>query len=136
MSARNRRLPRGLAWPLTTTDITEHLGPLMSEVRDLDFLTGPAGGTIVLSASWTAPLPRTYGRSIHPDSVGFSLYVHPVPTPQRATTRPLLRTQALPQLHTWITQSLTATETWRLTPHQRYWHLTDGRLTHVDETTG
>ncbi|MEU4151252.1 hypothetical protein [Streptomyces sp. NPDC026659] len=134
MSARNRRLPRGRAWPLTTTDITEHLGPLMSEVRHLDFLTGLDSGTIVLSASWVAPASRTYGGGVHPDSVGFSVDVHTVPATERAATRLVLRDQALPQLHAWITQGLTATETWRLTRHQRYWHLVDGWLTHVDET--
>ncbi|MGW1255700.1 hypothetical protein ACWD5Q_11045 [Streptomyces sp. NPDC002513] len=30
MPARNRRLPRHRAWPLTTTDINECLGPLMT----------------------------------------------------------------------------------------------------------
>ncbi|MEW2130222.1 hypothetical protein [Streptomyces sp. NPDC005435] len=134
MSARNRRLPRGHAWPLTTTDITEHLGPLMAHVKDLRFLSGHDSGTMVLDAYWVAPASRTYGGGVHPESVGFYVDVHTVPAARRAATRTLLRDQALPQLHAWLTQGLTATETWRLTPHQRYWHLTDDRLTHVEES--
>lgn len=37
MSARNRRLPRHRAWPLTTTDINECLGPYTAHVTDLQF---------------------------------------------------------------------------------------------------
>ncbi|NEB90339.1 hypothetical protein [Streptomyces bauhiniae] len=134
MSARNRRLPRDRAWPLTTTDITEHLGPLMTHVAEMRFLPGRDTGTIVLGAAWVAPLSHNYGRSIHPDAVGFRVDVHSVPAPQRAVTRPLLREQALPQLHDWITAGLAAGETWHLTGHERLWLLADGHLTHVDQT--
>ncbi len=73
MSARNRKLPRHRAWPLTTTDITGCLGPYMSRVTDLRFLTGPDSGTIVLGAEWVAPIHRNYGRSMHLDMVGSAL---------------------------------------------------------------
>ncbi|MFJ9245363.1 hypothetical protein [Streptomyces sp. NPDC101776] len=133
MSARNRRLPRHRAWPLTTTDIAECLGPLLTRVTDLRFLTGQDCGSIVLGAAWVAPGPRAYGRGIHPDSVGFRMDVHPVDAPERAATRAVLRARALPQLHDWITRAISADETWRLTPHQHYWRLADGRLTHHDK---
>ncbi|MGY1500528.1 hypothetical protein ACW4TU_28775 [Streptomyces sp. QTS52] len=128
-----RRLPRHRAWPLTTTDVNESLGELADQVKDLDFLTGPGSGTIVLGARWLAPESRTYGRGIHPDSVGFSVDVHPVDAADRAAIRALLKETALPQLHAWITQGLAAPETWRQTSHVHYWHLTDGHLTHADE---
>jgi hypothetical protein len=105
----------------------------MTRVTDLDFLSGPDSGTIVLGAAWVAPNPRNYGRGIHPDSVGFRIDVHPVDAPERAATRAVLRARALPQLHAWITQAIAADETWLLTPHQHYWRLTDGHLTHRDE---
>ncbi|MFK4110691.1 hypothetical protein [Streptomyces sp. NPDC002176] len=44
MSARNRHLPRDRAWPLTMTDITGHLGPLMADITDVRFLTGRDSG--------------------------------------------------------------------------------------------
>ncbi|WP_026178136.1 hypothetical protein [Streptomyces hokutonensis] len=133
MSARNRRLPRHRAWPLTTTDIEECLGPFMTRVTDLRFLTGQDSGTIVLGAEWIAPISRNYGRGMPPDMVGFRIDVHPVDAAERAATRAVLRAQALPQLHAWVTRAIDADETWRLTPHQHYWRLTDGHLTHRDE---
>ncbi|MEV0735153.1 hypothetical protein AB0I51_04125 [Streptomyces sp. NPDC050549] len=133
MSARNRRLPRHRAWPLTTTDINECLGPCPARVAELRFLTGQDSGSIVLGAAWVAPHPRNHGRGIHPDTVGFRIDFHPVHAAERAATRAVLRAHALPQLRAWIAQSTDADETWHLTPHQRYWRLTDGRLTHHDE---
>jgi hypothetical protein len=105
----------------------------MSRVTDLEFLTGHDSGTIVLGAAWVAPDPRNHGRGIHPDMVGVSLDVHPVDATERAAIRAVLRAQALPQLREWITRAIAADETWRLTPHQHYWRLTDGCLTHRDE---
>ncbi|MFC9943854.1 hypothetical protein [Streptomyces pratensis] len=133
MSARNRRLPRHRAWPLTRTDINECLGSCMGHVTDLGFLTGHDSGTIVLGAEWVAPNPRKYGRGIHPDMVGVRIDVHPVDAAERAAIRAVLRAHALPQLHEWITQAIAADESWQLTPHQRRWRLTDGHLTHRDE---
>ncbi|KUJ55806.1 hypothetical protein ADL25_05130 [Streptomyces sp. NRRL F-5122] len=133
MSARNGRLPRHRAWPLTTTDINECLGPYTGRVTDLRFLTGHDSGTIVLGAAWVAANPRNHGRGIHPDMVGFRIDVHPVDATDRAATRAVLRAHALPQLHEWIAQAATAHETWQSTDHQRYWRLTDGHLMHGDE---
>ncbi|MDX3454555.1 hypothetical protein PV396_21835 [Streptomyces sp. ME02-8801-2C] len=139
MTARNRRrrpgrrLPQHLAWPLTTTDVNESLGELASHIRELRFLAGRDSGTVVLGAGWLAPESRNYGRGVHPDSVGFSVDVHPVDSAERAAIRAVLRETALPRLHAWMTQGLTGAETWRQTSHLRHWHLTDGRLTHTDE---
>ncbi|MFE2531415.1 hypothetical protein [Streptomyces sp. NPDC059371] len=118
---------------MNTTDINECLGPYMSRVSDLRFLAGRDSGPIVLGAAWVAPLPRNYGRGIHPETVGFRIDIHPVDATERAATRAVLKASALPQLHTWITQAIAADETWQLTPHQHYWRLADGRLTHRDE---
>lgn len=105
----------------------------MSRVTDLRFLTGHDSGTLVLGAAWVAPNPRNYGRGVHPDMVGFRIDVHPVDATGRAATRAVLRDRALPQLHAWFTRAIATDETWRLTDHQHYWRLTDGRLTHRDE---
>ncbi|MFJ5848504.1 hypothetical protein [Streptomyces sp. NPDC092903] len=133
MSARNRRLPRHLAWPLTTTDINECLGDFMTRVTDLRFLTGHDSGTIVLGAEWIAPIPRNYGRGTHPDTVGFGIDVHPVDAAERAAIRAVLRARALPRLHAWITEAAGADETWKSAPHRHLWRLDHGRLTHHDE---
>ncbi|MFB8028561.1 hypothetical protein ACFQ6U_28430 [Streptomyces sp. NPDC056465] len=133
MPARNRRLSRHRAWPLTSTDISECLGPYAAHVTDLCFLTGHGSGTIRLGVAWTAPYPRTYGRGVHPDSVGVQVDIHPVDATERAAIRAVLREQALPQLHEWIARAAVADETWRLTDHRHYWRVTDGRLTHGDE---
>ncbi|ELP70677.1 hypothetical protein ACKI1I_38570 [Streptomyces turgidiscabies] len=141
MTARNRRrrprrrLPRHLAWSLTTTDVNESLGELVSHIRELRFLTGSDSGTSVLGARWVASDSPNYGRGVDPDYVGFSVDVHPVDAAERAATRAVLKETALPQLHAWITQGLAAPETWRQTSHLRYWHLTDGHLGHADEET-
>ncbi|MGA5649179.1 hypothetical protein [Streptomyces seoulensis] len=134
MSARNRRLPPGYSWPLTSTDLAESLGPLMTRVTEVRFLTGRDAGSIVLGAAWVPPRPSNHDRGTHPDAVGFRIDVPMVPTPARAPTRTILRTRALPQLHAWMTRALTAGETWHLTGHERLWLLTDGHLTHRDET--
>ncbi|SEG90580.1 hypothetical protein SAMN05216223_12219 [Actinacidiphila yanglinensis] len=105
----------------------------MTRVTDLRFLTGHDSETIVLGAEWIAPIPRNHGRGTHPDMVGFRIDIHPVEAAERAATRAVLRAQALPQLHEWITQAIAANETWRLTPHQHYWRLTNGHLTHRDD---
>jgi hypothetical protein len=133
MSARNRRLPRHRAWPLSTTDVHEGLGDCASHVGELRFLTGQDSDTVVLSAVWTAPIPSNYGAGIHPDAAGIRVDIHTVDAGARAATRALLREQALPQLRAWVTRAITAHETWRLTWHGRYWHVADGRLTHHDE---
>ncbi|MFJ7146981.1 hypothetical protein ACIQVT_02085 [Streptomyces sp. NPDC100445] len=133
MSARNRRLPRHRAWPLTTTDIHDCLGPHLDHVVDLRFLTGHDGGTIVLGAAWVAPHPRTYGVGIHPDMVGVRIDVLPVDAVERAAVRAVLRARALPQLHEWVARAIAADETWRLTPHQHCWRLSEEHLTHRDE---
>ncbi|MFD8676866.1 hypothetical protein ACFV1A_27780 [Streptomyces seoulensis] len=134
MSARNRHLPPGYSWPLTSTDLTESLGPLMTHVTEVRFLTGRDAGTIVLGVAWVPPRSSNDDRGTDPDSVGFRMDVPMIPTPARAPTRAVLRTRALPQLHAWMTQSLTAGETWHLAPHDHLWRLTDGHLTHRDET--
>ncbi|MFE7600619.1 hypothetical protein [Streptomyces sp. NPDC057494] len=105
----------------------------MTRVTEVRFLTGHGSDSIVLGAEWVAPMSRTYGRGIHPDSVGFRIDVHPVDSTERASIRAVLRADALPQLHAWVTQGLVSDETWLLTPHLHYWRLTDGRLTHRDE---
>ncbi|MFE9255011.1 hypothetical protein [Streptomyces sp. NPDC006879] len=133
MSARNRRLPRHRAWPLTTTDIQQCLGSHMGQVKELKFLTGADSGGIALGAAWVAPSPRNYGRGVHPDMVGFFIDVHPVGATERATARAVLRSEALPQLRAWVAAAVTADETWRLTPHQRYWRISAGGLTRHDD---
>ncbi len=105
----------------------------MARVRDLEFLTGPDSGTIVLGAAWVAPHSRNHGSGVHPDSVGITIGVHPVDATERAAVRAVLRAQALPQLHEWVTRAVAADETWQLTDHRHYWRLTGGRLTHRDE---
>ncbi|WP_329029188.1 hypothetical protein [Streptomyces sp. NBC_01423] len=129
MSARNRRLPRHLAWPLTSTDISECLGPRMTRVKDLAFLSGHDSGTIVLGVTWLAPNPQNYGRGVHPDMVGLHIGVHPVDATERAATRAVLRAQVLPQLREWVTRAIAADETWQLTDHEYYWRMADGRCT-------
>ncbi|MFD8717723.1 hypothetical protein ACFV2H_06765 [Streptomyces sp. NPDC059629] len=105
----------------------------MSHVKELRFLTGNDSSTVVLGAAWIAPVSRNHGRGVHPDTVGFRIDVLPVDATQRAAIRAVLRAHALPQLHEWITEGTAAGETWHLTPHQHYWRLSDGHLTHLDE---
>ncbi|MEV7393916.1 hypothetical protein [Streptomyces sp. NPDC091215] len=98
--------------------------------------TGRRSWTLSRRGTGSASTPRTRRRfrcGIHPDTVGFRIGVPPVDATQRAATGAVLRAQALPQLHGWITRGMAAGETWHLTPHQHYWRLTDGHLTHRDE---
>ncbi|WP_329136421.1 hypothetical protein OG552_24660 [Streptomyces sp. NBC_01476] len=133
MPARERRLPRHLAWPLTATDVRACLGPLMAQVTELRFLAGPGAGTLVLRAEWIAPDPFNHGRGTHPETVGFRIDVLPVEAAGRAAARAVLQARALPQLHAWVTEALAADETWRTARHHHCWRLDGGRLTHRDE---
>ncbi len=137
MSARNRRLPRHLAWPLTATDVHDALGHLTDELRTVRFLTGLGADRseppVVLGVTWLAPRPGNHGGGVHPDSVGFHIDLWPVGSSDRGSARTLLRVHALPQLHEWITRARRADDTWRRTTHRHSWHLADGHLSRSDD---
>lgn len=101
------------------------------------FLTGLGADRteppLVLGVEWLAPRPGNYAGGTHPDSVGFYIDIWPVNSGDRGSARTLLRTQALPQLHEWITGALHADDTWRRRTHLHHWHFTDGHLSRSDE---
>jgi hypothetical protein len=122
MPARDRKLPRGLAWPLTAADISDALRIPVGGTSGnaLDFWTRNGGGT-VLYAQW-AP-------SLFAGVPGFRISVCPVPAAERAAAREILRREALPQLDAWIAEASQASESWLLARHVREWRLIEGRLT-------
>ncbi|KDN87065.1 hypothetical protein [Kitasatospora cheerisanensis] len=129
MPARNRRLPRHLSWPLTSTDLASGLGEAPSDALQFDFGSlAPTDGTL-LTASWTPPLGSNYGNGPHPrwwSSVW--ILVAPVPSGERAAARKLLREQALPGLRQWIDEARTGSEAWALSRHTISWKLPGRRL--------
>ncbi|MGA5821666.1 hypothetical protein ACPC54_27825 [Kitasatospora sp. NPDC094028] len=122
MSARSRRLPRDLAWPLTLTDIRTALGPQGAEGVEVEFGSRPWGDGTALDVEWVPRLSANYGGGIHPawwNTVRIG--VSPLPAGERAAARRVLRESALPELVEWIGAARRASETWRLSRHRRRW---------------
>ncbi|MFD8597985.1 hypothetical protein ACFV1L_23555 [Kitasatospora sp. NPDC059646] len=129
MSARHRRLPRHLSWPLTSTDLRSALGEAPSDALQVSF--GSRGSTdgSLLDALWRPPVGSNYGNGLHPrwwSSVW--IVVIPVPSAERAATRGLLRDLALPALRDWVDRARNGSEGWALTGHSLSWRLVDQRL--------
>jgi hypothetical protein len=135
MSARNRRLPRHLSWPLTTSGINDALGPHMTQIGNLGFRDNPSNDGTLLLVGWVPPVTSSYGIGTGMPAYmqGLQIRVFPLGTADRAAARTTLRQDALPQLDEWITRALQAPETWLLTRHERHWQLINGHLTHHDE---
>jgi hypothetical protein len=135
MSARNRRLPRHLSWPLTTSDISDALGPHMTQIGNLGFRDKPSNDGTLLRVGWVPPVTPSYGRgtAMPAHMQGLQIRVYPVAAADRAAARTTLRQEALPQLDEWITQALQAPETWLMTRHGQDWQLINGKLAHHDE---
>jgi hypothetical protein len=131
MPARDRNLPRGLAWPLTATDVSDAVRiPLGgTSVNDLRFLTRDGDDT-VLYVEWVPRRPSNYGHGggLFGGVPGFRISVCPVPAAERAAAREILRGEALPQLDAWIAEASRASESWLATRQRCFWRLTEGRL--------
>jgi hypothetical protein len=61
MSARNRRLPRHLSWPSTTSDISDALGLHMTRIGNLGFRGDPSNDGTLLRVGWVPPVTSSYG---------------------------------------------------------------------------
>ena len=133
MPARDRKLPRHLSWPLTTTDIGDALGPHLSRVGKVWFGTVPNADGTLLRVEWVPALTSNYGGRLPAHMQGFQIKVLPTRATERAGARATLRQGALPSLDTWIAQALDASDTWLRTRHQRRWRLANGFLTHHDD---
>ncbi|MFE3504983.1 hypothetical protein ACFXPX_16785 [Kitasatospora sp. NPDC059146] len=138
MPSRNRRLPSGLSWPLTATDVRDALGVLGAERADtvrLDFDSRPWEDGTLLHAEWIPPVRSNYGTGgFHPAwwstvRVGVS----PLPAAERPTARLALRHGALPELAAWIDATRTAPETWTHSRHSRRWRLAGTATTFCDD---
>ncbi|MFD0568106.1 hypothetical protein ACFQ0T_00935 [Kitasatospora gansuensis] len=128
MPARNRRLPRHLSWPLTSSDLDAALGERMPRVERLYFADRPHGDGTVLSIQW-------YGVTVHPTLRSkLSLTVFPVPAAERAAARQVLLRSGLPEVTAWADRAVAAPETWREATHYRHWRLAaDGAVAHRDD---
>jgi hypothetical protein len=135
MPARNRNLPRHLAWPLTTTDIGGALGPRMAHVSKLWFRAEPTADGTLLRVEWVPATVSNYGMGSSKPAymLGLQIRVSPLKAVDRAAARAVLRQVALPELDTWICHALQASESWLQVRHDRCWQLTDGRLTRHEE---
>ncbi|MER7581228.1 hypothetical protein [Kitasatospora sp. NPDC097691] len=134
MPSRNRRLPRGLSWPLTPTDIRTVLREQKTDTVDLDFADRPCDDGTLLHAEWLPPLSSNYGCGIHPSLwSSVRIRVTPLPSTRRAAAREALRQQALPELAAWIDAAERAPEAWTLTRHSRSWRLVGGTTDHRDD---
>ncbi|MFG1808165.1 hypothetical protein [Streptomyces sp. NPDC049040] len=134
MPSRSRRLPRDLSWPLTATDIRSALGEQESDLVELRFGNVPYDDGTLLHADWTPPLSSNYGAGVHPslwNSV--AIRVAPLPPGERAAARRILRTDALPELATWIHAARRAPQGWTLTRHSRSWRLAGSITVHRDD---
>ncbi len=122
MPARNRRLPRGLSWPLTPTDIRTVLGAQEADAVDLDFGDRLWGDGTALHAEWVPPISANYGGGIHPSWwCTVRVRIAPLPATERAAARHVLREIAVPELAAWISATRHAPEAWTLSRHSRSW---------------
>ncbi|AVV47138.1 hypothetical protein PYK79_19245 [Streptomyces sp. ID05-04B] len=122
MPARNRRLPRDLSWPLTTSDIRAALGEQGADVADVRFVDQPRSDGTLLEVEWIPPISSNYGSGIHPSLwCSVSIRVAPLPSTGRAAARGILREHALPELAAWISAARRAPEAWTLTRRSRSW---------------
>ncbi|MFF0391104.1 hypothetical protein ACFYS8_20810 [Kitasatospora sp. NPDC004615] len=129
MPARNRRLPRHLSWPLTSTDVCSALGETPSNALMLHFDNVPRTDGTLLRASWMPPIGSNYGTGLCPDmwsSVWITIAT--VPSGERAAARRILREQALPALREWVDKARHGSEAWALSRHSISWRLVDQSL--------
>ncbi|WP_159400262.1 hypothetical protein [Streptomyces sp. XY431] len=129
MPARNRRLPRHLSWPLTSTDICSALGETPSNALQLGFFDHHWTDRTLLKARWVPPTGSNYGTGLPPDwwsSVWIT--VGPIPSSERATAHQVLREQALPELRTWVGKARNGSEAWALSRHSIAWRYVDQSL--------
>jgi hypothetical protein len=125
--ARNRRLPRHLAWPLTSTDLVEVLGDQYASVTWLRFMENSAEN--VLAVEWVPDRRFNYGHGSFPS---LRVDVHAVKAAERRSVRAALRAQALPELRDWIEHAVGAPPTWQEARHYRYWTWTGDCFTGHD----
>ncbi|MFE0653382.1 hypothetical protein ACFVZH_32915 [Streptomyces sp. NPDC059534] len=134
MPARNRRLPRDLSWPLTTSDIRAALGEQVTSAADLGFDERPHDDGTLLHVEWIPPISSNYGNGIHPTLwSSVRIRVAPLPATERAAARYALRQRALPELAAWIGAAQRAPEGWTLTWHSRSWRLVPGATAYRDD---
>ncbi|MFD7640845.1 hypothetical protein ACFV4P_09330 [Kitasatospora sp. NPDC059795] len=153
MPARNRMLPRGLSWPLTSTDIRSVLGEGEGEAEgegagegegegaregdasvDVTFWWLARGDGELLAVEWLPERRGNYGGT-HPHLwETFKIWVSPLPSARRAAARQALRAEALPALAAWIAAARNAPEGWRAARHSRSWRVgDDGSVTWLDD---
>ncbi|MFJ3310695.1 hypothetical protein ACIPSA_48675 [Streptomyces sp. NPDC086549] len=134
MPARNRRLPRDLSWPLTTSDIRSALGEQVTNAADLGFDNRPHDDGTLLHVEWIPPISSNYGSGIHP-ALWYSvrICVAPLPATERAVARRALQQHALPELASWIGAARRAPEGWTLTRRSRCWRVTGSTTAYRDD---
>ncbi|OKJ05603.1 hypothetical protein [Kitasatospora sp. CB01950] len=129
MPARNRRLPRHLSWPLTSTDICSVLDETRSQALHLSFFDRRWTDGAILKADWVPPIGSNYGAGLPPEwwsSVWIT--VGPVPSGERAAARRILREQALPELRSWVEKARNGSEAWALSRHSIAWQYANQSL--------
>ncbi|GIH75277.1 hypothetical protein Plo01_17060 [Planobispora longispora] len=99
-------------------------------MRELEF-SGGVPQDWVLAVRWR---PGRAG-GMHPQVYGIALSVHPVRSADRAEIREALRKDVLPELRSWITQAVTAPETWTTASHWLGWQWTERRVFESEETS-
>lgn len=134
MPARNRRLPRDLSWPLTTSDIRAALGEQVADAADVGFVDQPRSDGTLLHVEWIPPISSNYGSGIHP-ALWYSVRVRvaPLPSTERAAARGILREHALPELAAWISAAQRAPVGWTLTRRSRSWRTAGSTAIHTDD---
>ncbi|WP_159025022.1 hypothetical protein [Streptomyces sp. CB01373] len=134
MPARNRRLPRSLSWPLTTSDIRAALGEQMADAVDLSFDDRPHDDGTLLHVEWVPPISSNYGNGVHPAWWNsMRIGAAPLPATERATARRALQQHALAELAAWISAARRAPEGWTLTRRSRSWRLTGSTTAYRDD---
>ncbi|MGW6912890.1 hypothetical protein ACWGB8_03550 [Kitasatospora sp. NPDC054939] len=135
MSARNRRLPRDLSWPLSPTDIHRRgLGAGWAIPVDLRFDVRPWSDGTLLHVEWIPPVSSNYGTGTHP-GLWNSIRIHiaPIADARRGRARLALLAHALPGLAAWTEAARCAPEGWALSSHSRSWRFEGRYVCHRDD---
>ncbi|MGW6982988.1 hypothetical protein ACWGE1_26715 [Streptomyces sp. NPDC054932] len=134
MSARNRRLPRDLSWPLSPTDIRTALGTGETIAVDLRFDDRTWSDGTLLHVEWIPPLSSNYGTGIDPGLWNtVRIHIAPIADIRRGIARLALLRHALPELAAWTYAARSAPEGWALSSHSRSWRFEDRSIAHRDD---
>ncbi|MGW4649782.1 hypothetical protein [Kitasatospora sp. NPDC004289] len=128
MSARNRRLPRHLSWPLRPNDVRAALGVGPAAAVDLAFDDRPWKDGTLLHVAWVPALDS----GLDPLSC-LRIRIAPTADAYRTAARLVMLGHAMPQFAAWTAAARATSGGWGLSAHSRSWRLAGRGVQHRDD---